>query len=549
MDDFNAFNASHEQSPKKKNTSPKGKKSRTFELNSKALLVTLISVVALVLLIIVVVSVINSSSKDIVAQNNTFITFENEGSYQVAMNGDIIGDAFENEVTLIPSGDNSFAYLSEVATDGGYNLYLLQNKEITEIASGVSEILAYAEFAPGIVYKEDSAVYFYANDNEDRITKDATASNFVISPDAKAVTYVAANKENVSEFKLYLFVDGVSESYASNMIPVMLSKGGEYIYAYGVTPEDLSKKLYLIPTEDNDKVSITSKFEGITYSNIDGDEIIYYTGSLETGFQTFIYSVKEGESFKIGAGKCSPIFSDPNVVAISSLKNIVVENTYSNPATMGISATYYVNKKYEATKIAQYNGQLSSDGERFYFINNDNTLCYVEVNEKNSRTTEKIADGVSEFVLTEKDNVYYLADDNNLMFYKASTEKKSRIFKDVIELSFNRYSNILYFEIEDGNKIYMTEEGSDEELVSFDRVEISGLPQFTSNAQKRTFAYILNPETNLYDVYYTSTGKTFKLVAGDCLTVNDLETPLLPPPADDGGADDESGDNGENSEA
>lgn len=531
MDDFNAYNTPRDQAPKKKNTSPKGKKSRTFEVNSKTLLVTLISVVALVLLIIVVVSVINSSSKDIVAQNNTFVTFENDGSYHVAMNGQVVGDSFENEVKLIPSGDNSFAYLIENATEGGYNIYILQNKKVTEIASGISEVLNVSEFAPGVVYKEDSAVYFYANDNEDRITKDPSAANFVISPDAKAVTYTASNKDNVSEYKLYLFVDGVSEAYASNMIPVMLTKGGEYIYAYGVSPEDFTKRLYLIPTKDNDKVSIASKFDDITYSNIDGDEIIYCTGSIENGYQSFIYNIKSNESVKIGAGRCAPVLSDSNIVCLSSLKNIVVENTYSSPLNMGISATYYINKKYEATKIASYNGQLSSDGERFYFINNDKTLCYVEVTEKNSHPTEKISDGVSEFVITAKDNIYYLADDNNLMFYKTSTEKKSRIFKDVTNLSFNKYSNILYFETEDGNKIYMSEEGSDEELVSFDRIELNGLPQFTSPTQKRTFAYIFNPETNLYDLYYTSTGKTFKLVADDCMSVNDLESHITPPPA------------------
>ncbi len=544
MDDFNAFNAPNEQAPKKKNTSPKRKKSRTFELNSKTLLVTLISVVALVLLIVVVVSVINSSSKDIVAQNNSFVTYESEGNYVVEMNGQVVGEAFENELTLIPAADNSFAYIFENATDGGYNIYILENKKITEVADGVSEILSYAQFAPGIVYREEkvgkSKVYFYANEDENSITSNLSASSFVISPDATAVAYTALNDQG--DVKLYLFIDGSSESYATNMIPVSLTKGGEYIYAYGAD-EFGAKKLYLVPTADNDKVSIASNFDNIVYSNIDGEEIIYSTLSTGTdgsvSYQSHIFNIKSGTSAKIGWGVCEPVLSDPNVVSLSSLKNIVVQNILPNPEN-NMSAVYYINKKYESTKIASYNGQLSSDGERFYFIDdssNTSSLRYVEVTEKSSPKKEKVTDNVYTFVITAKDNLYYLTDDNNLMFYKSSTEKKSRIFEDVTELSFNRYSNILYFDTLDGNKIYMTEEGSDEELVSFDRVELSGLPVFTSPAQKRTYAYLLNPETNLYDVYYTSTGKTFKFVSGDCMTVNNIDTPILPPTTDDGTED------------
>ena len=538
MDDFNAFNAPNEQTPKKKKASPKRKKSRTFELNSKTLLITLISVVALVLLIIVVVSVINSSSKDLVAQNNTFVSYESEGSYVVEMNGQVVGEAFENEIILTPAADNSFAYITEEAEDGGYNIYILENKKIIEVADGVSEVLSYAQFAPGVVYREEkvgkSKIYFYANEDENSITSNVSASSFVISPDATAVAYTALNDQG--EVKLYLFIDGSSESYATNMIPVSLTKGGEYIYAYGAD-ELGSKKLYLVPTEDNDKVSIASNFGEIMYSNIDGDEIIYSTMALgadaSVSYQSHIFTIKSGASTKIGGGVCQPVLSDPNVVRLSSLKNIVVQNIYPNLENNS-SIVYYINKNYESTKIASYNGQLSSDGDRFYFINSESKLCYVEVTEKKARTTQKITDNVSEFIITAKDNVYYLTDDNNLMFYKSTTEKKNRIFEDVTTLSFNRYSNILYFDTLDGNKIYMTEEGSDEELVSFDRVEISGLPIFTSPAQKRTYAYLFNAETKLYDVYYTSTGKTFKLVASDCTVVNNIELPFLPPVTDDG---------------
>ena len=41
-------------------------------------------------------------------------------------------------------------------------------------------------------------------------------------------------------------------------------------------------------------------------------------------------------------------------------------------------------------------------------------------------------------------------------------------------------------------------------------------PIFADAEQKRTFAYIWNTDTATFDLYYTSTGKTYKLVAAEC---------------------------------
>lgn len=517
-EDFNAFQGSSSQQKEMKRRPQK--KKTTLELSLKTLLIAAASVVALILLIVVVVAALNSSGTPITAENNSFISYENDGRYYVAMNGEIIGDGFENEIELTPAADNSFAYVFEDTPDG-INAYILDKKELTlVIPTPVSEIVTVADYEPGIIYKDDDAFYFYADDSDDKITKNPTAGNFIIAPDASAVAYTEAKDEDVTQSKLYLYTNGNEDSYATNMCPVAVAPGGKYIYAYGIDSDAITKKLYMISPEDDEKYSIASNFNAITYMNIKGDEIIYCTSSVNDGFSSHIYSAKKNESFKIGAGWCVPLTADPTTVRLSSLKNIVVENTFSLSELNTKSATYYIGKDYTSARISTYNGKLNSSGDIFYYTDSDNTLKYIDLNDK-TRTSEEIAEDVLEFVVTAKDNIYFIDDDGRLRFHKSSSGKSKTIESgEVTNMSLNAYSNILYFDVEDDAKAYCTEEGSAKEIAEFARAEIYTAPEFVDGAQKRTFAYVKNSDTELYDIYYTSSGKTYKLIATDCDYIN-----------------------------
>ena len=110
--------------------------------------------------------------------------------------------------------------------------------------------------------------------------------------------------------------------------------------------------------------------------------------------------------------------------------------------------------------------------------------------------------------------------DRDLIFYKSSTGKRKTIAGDVTGMTFNKYSNVLYFNVDEDTKAYLTQEGSVKEIAEFDRTEIPVAPTFIDPAQKRSYVYLINPETDLYDIYFTSSGKSFKLVARDCDSVN-----------------------------
>ncbi|MBQ8140469.1 MAG: hypothetical protein IJ038_02095 [Clostridia bacterium] len=522
-DDFNAFDSTAEtarpkKAPQKTPKSPKKKAS--FDLNLKTILIAAASLVVFILLIVIIVAIVNSNSKNITAENNTYVSYESNGLYYLAMNGSTVGTEFENEISVTPAADNSFAYVLENTADG-YNVFILQKKELMQIVPNpVTEIIALAEYKPGVIYKENEQIYFYADENEERLTKDPTAGNFVISPDASAVAYTRAKEDNVNEFKLYLYVDGMTTDYASNMYPVAVSNGGKYLYSYGIMDDYVSKKLYVIIPEDDDKKEIASAFNSLTYMNIKGDEIVYSIGSAEAGYRSYIYSIKKDESFKIGAGICKPLIADPSVVALSSLKEVFMENTFVTDTSS--SATYYVDKKYSSDTISKFNGQLNQDENMFFYINSDDTLYYIDLDDKN-RTPNRLTSDVQSFIVTAKDNVYCLDTENTLKFCKTSTRKTRTVANDVVAMSMNDYSNILYFQILDDVKVYSTEEGPGKEIAEFGRSEVQTPPVFIDGGQKRSFACVQDSATSLYDIYYTSTGKTYKLVAEDCSSINGWE--------------------------
>ena len=519
-EDFNSFGSTQQARPARRPSPSRQPGRKSGELDLKKLLIIAASVAAVVLLGIIIVLAATSSGGDLEMKNNSFASYEIDGKYFVAMNGETVGSGFDNEIELTPALDNSFAYVTE-ETPEGYNIYILEKKELVSVVtSPVAEVVALAEYVPGVIYKDGEAFHFYSDDNEDRITKNPTAGNFTIAPDASAVAYTLIDDKDQTQTKLYIYVDGISESYATNMLPVGVANGGKYVYAYGTVQEDsgtIAKKLYVILPEDNDKIAIVTGFFNLNYMNIKGDEIIYSSGSLETGVQSYIYNLKKDESFKIGSGVCFPVISDPSVALLSSLKDIVVENVLRIPNAEGkiTTATYYIDKKYDSSLISKYNGTLNSDGDKFYYINDDKTLNFIDLNDKN-REIQKIAEGAVDFVVTEKDNVYYLDDDSRLMFYKESTAKKKKVADAVENMVLNSYSNILYYEVEEDTKAYETEEGSAPEIAKFGRSEIISAPVFATEGQKRTFAYIWNEDTDTFDLYYTSSGKTYSLVASDC---------------------------------
>ena len=554
-DDFGAFTTdrTQERAPRRERSTPPPKKTEK-KGSARTWIIVIAAVVAVVLIGIVIAAVALNSSDDITYTNNTYIAYiQDNGQYCVSVNGNVLDQEFPGETRVIPSLDRSFAYVECNATDG-YQIYLLEGKKLTALTkeeSAVTEVIAYADGAPAVLYEEDGKIWFY-NEDYGRKPMHNDADNFLLSSDGQSVIYTRPVPGDGTVTRTYLYRDGSGSSIdgLKNFVPVQLSPDGTYLYGFGDTATQ-SGKLYCVTTEDGEKTPVCeANFGGITAINVAGDEIVYYTVA-DAKVSSFIYSHKKG-NFEIAKSK--GIFvpaGDPSVArygtfADSYLQSTSVLESILDTDTAIPNYTFYINKKFESKQIASAAGQFSPDGRYFYYVNAKSKFLYqVDLNHLEDEPQKIYNDGiVVDFAVTQKGNLYILDKENYLYFRNPSNKRNETISVEATEISMYAYANQLFFvEQEDDTGVYVTKEGSEAEIAKFGDAELEALPLFNTGDSKNTFAYFYG-ETGC-SLFYTGNGKKFKRISSECETVvtDDLLS-LIPDkkPSSSDDDDDESSD-------
>ena len=247
-DDFNAFG---DTSPKKQPTPQRPKQQRPQQqparkprrrrqgIDPKMLMIGAAVVVAIILVVALFVAVFSSPGKDIKREDNAYMVYTDlDGLYHVMANGKEVKETFEGEITLVPSKDNSFAYIfEEIVTEDGNNVYLmyiLSGKKLSLVEAEADKIIAYADYAPGIIFKMGSIVQLYSENSFEDISSDSSASNFFISGDATTVVYTEKSGRDGEQTQIKYFrnagFNDIGET--EGLIPAAISSDGRYVYAY-----------------------------------------------------------------------------------------------------------------------------------------------------------------------------------------------------------------------------------------------------------------------------------------------------------------------------
>ncbi len=523
--DFAAFSTPTEDKKKHRKIS----KDTTIEIDTPVI-IAVASVLVAIILIALVITIVALSNKNIEYKDNTFICYEDaDGSYRLARNGKVLKEFFTDEIELTVASDNSFTYVTSPA-DEGYNVYLLNGSKLELICEGVEDVLAYAEFEPGVVYITHGRTAYWYDGAEVLLTgNDTRAKNVIISPDGSAIAYNCP-RPNSDLYALYLYIaaEGTPEQIGAgkdSLTPVAVSDKGEYVVAYALNPTDnITKELYAITEGDRYRISgISGSFENVTYVNADSSEIVFTTSTgTDSNAHSYVYNCKNtgarknNSAYDIGAGVSIPQISDSDIARLDTVKKCYFRNTTKR-------STFYVNKKYETNNISSFLGQFNTDESYFYFINdNKKVLCKMEIKNGKGKVAESVAYDVTDFYITEKGNIYYLDAYLELNFYKLSQEKPVRIATDVTKMNFYEYANTLYFENYDALDVpsaLKTTEGSDGKAFKLGKIEMTSLPTITNPNSKKTFAYFEDEKTGEYLIFYTYNGSSFKQIA----TANDIE--------------------------
>ncbi len=559
-DDFGSFGPSA-SSTKKKTSKPSNKKPsrKKIHIPVKAIIIAAIALVTVIAIIWGLTALLlNSPKKGIVAEDNVFFVItDSDGKNRVVSNGKLLKDVFNGEITLTPSADASFAYISEkIDTEDGEkeSLYILENSKIKDLQIKANEILDLAPYGKGILYTEivgdDTRVHCYSDNSFSSITSSPWADNFIISGDGTTVVYTMEDNNNPGRFTLEYFQDSSSDTVeaVANFIPVAISNDGRFVYGTPANP-DLGEDLYVIdlkkgPEKATEPVRITEEktngsYQGIIAMNKKGDEIIFFT-ETDKGYESYFYNVSDDNPKGISSqGIVMPLYTDTKVVCPDTfIKSCFVCSTEiidDDGNEKDITSTYYLDKK-GARKIADAEGEFSADGKYFYFKDEHSTLYRVSLSSKDfEEDTETIANYVLDYAIVEKGNVYIMSDNGattgTVYYWKASTGKNTIISSNAILDSMEQSANSVYF-AEKGKEqttICVSTSGSALEKASF-KTDLEETPEIKMGYGDKGYAYFVD-DSGAVNLYYTSNGKKFSLVTKDC-TVDGVDTESTEEPTD-----------------
>ena len=192
------------------------------------------------------------------------------------------------------------------------------------------------------------------------------------------------------------------------------------------------------------------------------------------------------------------------------------------------TATYFLDKKEGARKMADTVGKFSPDKKYFYFIDEDreNSLMQLKLSSKNfADGLYTVLSDVVDFDVTESDNIYAMLDarakDGNkgIIYFWDRSDKKTKLIADSADLESMSVSvNSAYFsetDEEGSTKVYISTEGSAKKEAEFKSANLIATPEIVMGAGKKGYAYFTDKDGST-KLYYTSGGKKFSSICSSC---------------------------------
>ena len=543
-----------QQQKRRSSNAPRRRNNPLSKLDSKIIIIGVAALVAVVLLICLLVAVFSSPNKAIEREDNVYKVYvtADGGSYGILSNGKKVDHVFDGEIELYPAKDYSFAYVFEEAlTEDGNNtirMYILKGKKLDLIQADADKIIAWADYEPGILFKEGEVIQFYSENAFEDISSDSSASNFLISGDASTVVYTELSGRNrdtttVKYFRSAGFND-IGET--EGLIPAAISNDGTYVYVYDETNAFYYIEVSKRGTNFEQKAiveSTASTYDSVNALTVDGTEVVFSYVHTSGKMVSWIYRVGDKKPVAMGEGVFKYFPEDENTVCPTSLIDayFTAEKTVTDEDgnSRKVVSTYLYDGK-NTRKLADEVGKFSPDGKYFYYIDSaaDNDFVRVPLSSKNFEEDSRvISDSVDSFVLTEKGDIYTYrkptpSTGGKIVFREAadSTSRPVSSRPDA-ESMFLCGSSVYFSETINGEiKLYVSTNGATKEEVTFKKVIVETPLTIELGAGEKGYAYFVdaNGDTKLL---YTSNGKSFDIVLDACI-VPGYESGITPPTTD-----------------
>ena len=556
-DDFQSYASNPNGGAKKKahqKSSPKkgapSKKERVVPRSNKRFMpfvYAIIAIIAVIIVIAIVVAIINAPGSNMEKSDTVYIHYQDaEGNWRIAVDGEELEYKFVNEISLEVADNNNFAYISEKLDSGNLKIYILEDEELISSEREIKEVLKKSPLTPCVIYKaaDMNGIFCFKGENDDNtVTGNENASDFVIVPDGSAVYFTtpAVAADGTTTIALQQYKGANLKQIALGYIPLKTSAENEYVYV--TTPSRRGFAYFDVSDEDEFTFKqiqdITSYIyeDGITAINVDGDQVILATLAPDQTVSSYFYEIGDDAATSIGTGVFKSVHYDPEVLFEDSLldsyfevQNFYVDNENTQNPEQGTSqtapnnVTCFINSKVECVQVAPTTGKFSPDGKYFYYIDAiSKSLKRVSLSSKKFDKHENMPPNgeITDFYITQKSDLYVLVKESNkdnvlsLYFVDASTSPSPELLSVKVDVGSVAIAvNTLYYaeSTTDSNgtistQVYSSTSGSKGDVAEFEDYTPNLAPEISMGSGNLGYAVFNTGENS--KIFYTSGGKSF----------------------------------------
>ena len=468
--------------------------------NIKGLLIKFgIPVVALLVIVVICVNLF-TPSKFSFFENTIFSVYNSDKEKSsVVVNNKLVDGQFDGDISYFVSSMKSEcqAILSE-----NNQLFFVNSKGVFKVSDDVSDMkISYDGKYISYIDSDDTLYLYNVGKKSKEKIADEVNDEYAISPDGKTVLYSVENDDGDDE--LFVSVNGKSTKLVKDLLPIGVSNGGKYIYAYS------DSDLYTV-TMKGDKNKISSDRRGGYGFNRDNTEILFFTKS-GTDVNAYL-SVKGDDKIKMSSSDLKMLLpqnhastrTDFDMMDYDGMNGEAYDiSSFKNQAFVGVTDVILVDKKGENEKIVKnvVSPVLTNDGKYVYYIKAQN--LYRSLMKKDAES-EKLASDVKSFAVTNDGKAAYFIDkDDTLRFVKGGgkSEKSEKILDDASTMVMTSKNVILC--IDKDNNLYSSKNGSSKNKVTSDA-------QFVMAS--RNYAYYGVQKDDKASIYVSNGGTSFKVV-------------------------------------
>lgn len=248
--------------------------------------------------------------------------------------------------------------------------------------------------------------------NDGKRTKIADdVSNVKLSPDGKTLVYTTRAEED-EDSDVVLYIEGTSRRIAENMTVYSVSDKGKYIYAV-----DTEKQGLYVFNEKGESEKIQNDVT-VKAVNADSTEILFSSGeklyvSVKGGEKQKLFSLEQPYGYKmVGTYKSNHLSA--SYITYYDMKNF--NHFYLNT---GNSILYYVDEKYETTKIASsVDSAYTTENEKtVYYEKNGSIYAYSLSTQEAEKVIKDMGEETDFIVSADGKEIYYINEDGELCCY------------------------------------------------------------------------------------------------------------------------------------